>query len=493
MTIATLSLLSLNDDQQQLVAFMRNQLVRYQVVNQLKSDLYEGKFSAFDLGISAPEGLPDLIEAVCGWPGTVVDVLEERLEFLGWAGIESDTLEQVAADNQLQMEAGRGHLDGLIYGVSFVTVGSGDVSSGEPEVLITMESTTSCTVLWDYRKRRAMAALSQTTDVFGRIAWESLYLPNETIRFTRGADGRMVVEHRDYHGLGRVPVARLLNRDRASDPTGRSEITRAVKYLTSACIRTLAGMEVNREFYTSPKWTALNADPEIFGMSANNSAAENRRKGWSATQGRLNVIPVQEGPDGEPVEVKLHEFRPAPPTPYIEQAKCYSQMLSAETGIPSPYLGFVTDNPSSADAIRQEEYRLVKRAERRQTSFGAGWMEVGRLTLMLRQEYDPDEFRKVSAKWRDAATPTRAATADETTKYIAAGVLPADSKVTLDRIGFTDVEQRQLEKDRRRSLVAQLVENARNQPPTPAPAPGTPGQAANQPPTPESNRVIDRT
>ena len=254
-------------------------------------------------------------------------------------------------------------------------------------------------------------------------------------------------------------------------------------------------MEVNREFYTRPKWTALNADPEIFGMSANNSAAENRRKGWSATQGRLNVIPVQEGPDGEPVEVKLHEFRPAPPTPYIEQIKCYSQMLSAETGIPSPYLGFVTDNPSSADAIRQEEYRLVKRAERRQTSFGAGWMEVGRLTLMLRQEYDPDESRKVSTKWRDAATPTRAATADETTKYIAAGVLPADSKVTLDRIGFTDVEQRQLEKDRRRSLVAQLVENARNQPPTPPEpgAPGTPGQAANQPPTPEPNRVIDRT
>lgn len=457
----TLPLLTLNDDQQELARMLRTRLRRFQQVNRLKTDLYEGKFSAFDLGISAPEGMPEMIEAVCGWPGTVVDVLEERLEFLGWAGIEDDdVLAHVATDNQLQMEAGRGHLEGLIYGVAFVTVGTGDVTNGEPEILITPESSNSATVLWDHRLRRAKAALSQSRDDQGRVTWESLYLPNETIRFTRGANGHMVVEHRDRHDLGRVPVARLLNRDYASDPNGRSEITRAVRYLTAATIRTLVGMEINREFYTSPKWTALNADPAAFGLSEHNTPAENRRQGWRATSGHLNVVPIQEGPDGEPIEVKLHEFRPAPPTPYIEQAKAYSQLLSAETGIPSPYLGFVTDNPSSADAIRQEEYRLVKRAERRQTSFGAGWMETARLIKMLKREFDPDAFRQISPKWRDAATPTRAATADETTKYIGAGVLPPDSQVTMDRIGFTDVEQRQLEIDRRRSLVAQLVNNA---------------------------------
>jgi len=338
-------------------------------------------------------------------------------------------------------------------------------------VLINVEPTEDCTVNWNFRARRADAALSQTRNVNGLVEWETLYLPNETIRFRRRSDGQMIVEERDQHDLGRVPVARLLNKDRASDVGGRSEITNPIRYLTEAAIRTLVGMEINREFYTSPKWTALNADPAVFGMGKDKSPSQNRRAGWTATSGRFNVIPLQEGPDGEPVEVKLHEFRPAPPTPYIEQIRAYAQLLSAEAGIPGPYLGFVTDNPSSADAIRQEEYRLVKRAERRQTSFGMGWMEVARLALMFQGQFDPAMMRDLNVAWKDAATPTRAATADETTKYIGAGVLPPDSRVTWTRMGLSEPEQRQLEKDSRRTNVQRLVEQARERRAAPMPVP----------------------
>ena len=164
----------------------------------------------------------------------------------------------------------------------------------------------------------------------------------------------------------------------------------------------------------------------------------------------MNVIPPQVDEDGNPVEPKLHEFRPAPPTPFIEQIRSYSQLLAAESGIPAPYLGFVTDNPSSADSIRQQEYRLVKRAERRQRSFGMAWLEVARLALMIRGDFDPVAFRDVSVSWRDAATPTRAAAADEAQKLIAAGVLPSTSSVTYDRIGLSPQDQQRLESERRR-------------------------------------------
>lgn len=489
MTTPTLPTLSLNTKQIELAEQLRAKLTKFRAKNREKSDLYDGKFETLGLDIAVPERLEGVIKAVAGWPGTVVDVLEERLEFLGWIGEYSDILNDLAKDNQLQVESGRGHLESLIYGTGFITVGAGIVADQEPEVLITVESTESCTVHWDYRGRRALAALSQTTDESGIVTMETLYLPNETIRFTRAVGGRMAVEHRDPHNLGRVPVARMINRDRPSDIAGRSEITRAVRYLTEAAVRTLVGMEVNREFYTSPKWAALNVEPEVFGMSDKQSKDANRRAGWSATQGQFNVIPIQEGPDGEPVEVKLHEFRPAPPTPYIDQVKAYSQMLSAESGIPSPYLGFVTDNPSSADAIRQEEYRLVKRAERRQTSFGLGWHEVGRLSLMFMKEYDPKKFREVSENWRDASTPTRAATADETVKYIGAKVLPPDSKVTWNRIGLSEADQKQLEADNRRSLVRDLVEQARAR----NAAPVTNDPATGGPPSPVADsRPADR-
>lgn len=453
--------LKLSESEAESVGLLRGTLLKVQVKNALKSDLYESKRNAEDLGIAIPTGMDHLINAVIGWPGTVVDVLEERLDFQGWTGAGDLNLGDVFDDNQLAVESGRGHLDSLIYGCGFETVGQGDVSVGEPQILVSVESTESCTVEWDYRLRRAKSGLSQTRDDKGVVQMETLYLPNETIRFER-VRGELVVVDRDQHGLGRVPVVRTLNRDRASDVNGRSEITRAVEYYTYAALRTLTGLEVNREFYTSPKWSALNADPEVFGMSEDKSAAENRKAGFSATQGRLNVIPPQVDENGEPVEVKLHEFRPAPPTPYIDQVKLYSQLLAAESGMPAPYLGFVTDNPASADSIRQQEYRLVKRAERRQTSFGLAWREVAYLALLLRDgSVDPEAFRQVGVKWRDASTPTRAAAADEATKLIAAQVLQPDSSVTYDRIGLSQQEQDQLERERQRSSVTDLISGLR--------------------------------
>jgi len=455
-TAIALPSLRLSGVEAEIVGKLRQQLYRVNLKNRIKSDLYDAKRTAEDLGISAPEGLPELVNAVIGWPGTVVDVLEERLDFQGWSGADDLGLLDVVQDNNLAVEASHGHLDGLIYGCGFVTVGKG--GAGEPNVLVSVESTESCTVEWDYRLRRAKSGLSQTRNGSGVVEMETLYLLDETIRFER-VRGELVVVHRDSHRLGRVPVARLVNRQRASDVGGRSEITRGVEYLTYAAVRTLCGLEINREFYTSPKWTATNVDPEVFGMSDTKSREENRQAGWSATSGRFNVVPPQVDDNGDPVEVKLHEFTPAPPTPYIDQIKMYAQLLGTEAGFPASYLGFATDNPPSADSIRQLEARLVKRSERRQASFGIAWREVAHLALLFRDGgFDSELFRQVGAKWRDPAIPTRAAAADEATKLIAANVLPADSVVTYDRIGLSQQEQQQLERDRRRGGVASLVD-----------------------------------
>lgn len=459
MTVAiALPTLSLSEDEAEAADALRQRLVSVRGHNLVKARLYEGHTLPEDLGIAAPKDLPDLISAVLGWPGTVVDVLEERLGLRTWVGADATPLGDVFRDNHLDIESGRGHLDSLIYGVGFVTVGTGDEAAGEPDVLVTVESTESCTVDWDFRLRRARSALSQTRDEHGVVVSESLYLPDETVRFEKAPGGRLVVVARDEHGLGRVPVARMLNRDRASDVGGRSEITRAVAYLTRAAVRTLSGMEINREFYTSPKWTILNADPEVFGLSEGKSPRQNAEAGFKATAGKLNVVPPQVDEDGNPVTPSFHEFRPAPPTPYIEQMKAYSQLLAAESGIPAPYLGFVTDNPSSADSIRQQEYRLVKRAERRQTSFGYGWLEVARLALQVLGEYDPVAFRDVGVSWQDAATPTRAAAADEAAKLIGSGVLSATSAVTLDRIGLSPQEQQQIKTEQRAADGGGLLE-----------------------------------
>ncbi|NKZ62995.1 phage portal protein [Rhodococcus hoagii] len=457
----SLPTLRLSDDEKDMAALLRAKLQRVRLINLVKSDYYEGKRRVEDLGISIPPQLRDLAVSV-GWPGTVVDVMDELLTFTGWDDDGQDLgLEQVFRENWLTVESGRTHLDALVYGTAFVTVGRG--TAGEPDVLVTAESTESCTALWDYRARRVSAALSQTRDEFGVVQLETLYLPNATIVFER-KNGELIVVHRDTHNLGRPLVAQFFNRDRASDPTGRSEITKPVIYYTDAALRTFLGMEVNREFYTAPQRYALNAEPETFGMSAENSREENVRAGWAAAMGRLNVVPAQEDADGNPVKVEMGQYAPAPPTPYVDQIKAYTQAISSETGIPASMLGFVTENPPSDGSIDNLKSRLNARVERRQDSLGMGWVQTSELILLARDgrgALTNLEPWRISADWRPAATPTRAALADETAKLIGVNVLPPDSSVTLKRLNLTKPEQRQLERDRRTASVTDLAARLR--------------------------------
>lgn len=458
----SLPTLGLSREERDLIEYHEGRLARFEGRNRVKSAYYDGKARIKQLGISIPPSLAK-IETVVGWPGTVVDVLEERLDFQGWASDLDDDpfgLGEVYRDNFLDVDAAMGHLDALIYGTGFIVVGAG--FAGEPQPLITVESARRVTGEWDGRLRRLSSAFSIDKVENGTTIEASLYLPNQTIKLAAGPYGWNAAD-RDEHNLGRVPVAVLPNRPRSSRVEGRSEITRAVRSLTDQGVRTMLGMEVNREFYSAPQRYALNVGEDAF-VKADGSTVT----GWEAVMGRMLSIPANE--DGTaPIEVG--QFNAASPAPYLEQARGLSQMLAAEGAIPSTYLGFVTDNPSSADAIRQAEARLIKRAERRQKTFGRAWREVAHLALLVRDGSVPDDFSTVTNRWADAATPTRSAAADEAVKLIGAGILSPDSRVTYDRIGLTPAEQRTLAADKRRatattraSALAQAAQAARQDP-----------------------------
>lgn len=419
---------------------LSDRLTAYAAANAVHEDYYEGTFTTRQFGFSIPPTMQGL-DVVTGWGGTAVDVLEERLDWLGWRTDGEDFgLGQVYRDNQLDTESGMAHLDALIYGISFVTVGSGE--DDEPSPLVTPHSPTSMTIEWDARKRRAARALAIVSEDGQIVRW-TIYMPDETVIVERSAGGVPVVVDRDVHRLGRVPVVPVRNRVRGSRTTGRSEITEAVRYYTDAAVRTLLGMEVHREFYQAPQRWAMDVDPEKFV-----DAAGNKLSPWQSIMGRVWMVPPNE--EGQPSPT-VGQFTPSSPAPYLDQVRGLAQMLAAEAGFPASYLGFQTDNPASADAIRAGEARLVKRAERRQSSFGQAWLEVARLALLVRDGAIPDEFSRLSVRWRDAATPTRAAAADEATKLVASGILAADSTVTYDRVGLSPAEQLSVAADKRRA------------------------------------------
>lgn len=407
------------------------------------------------LEIAIPPHLKDLA-VVAGWGGTAIDVIEERLNWTEFTSAgDLMGLDEIYVDNDLDVEAPLAQLDALIAGVSFVTVGRGDPDMDEPDILVTAESPSDCTTVWDYRRRMNTAGLSRTVGATGRVTMETLYLPDKTISLARDDNGRMVVTDRDEHGKGRVPISRLVNRARTSRKGGRSEITRAVRYYTDAAIRTLLGMEVNREFYTTPQRWLMGADMSVFQDEDGNAS-----DAWAAIAGLMLAMPRPYDEDtnewGELPQVG--QFSAAPPTPYIDQTRAYSMLLAAEVGIPASYLGYATDNPASADAIRAGETRLIQRSLRRQRGFTRGWREVAYNALLWRDgQVDVDKLKQVSPNWDNPATPTPQAAADEATKLIGSGVLLPDSKVTYKRVGLNPIEQAQIESEKRKAAARKMV------------------------------------
>ena len=459
--MTTIPATGLSGPEQETLSTIVEQIESRQAYNQRREAYYEGSARIRQLGIAVPPNLRD-VNTVVGWPGMAVDVLEERLDLEGFSLPDGDVddlgLDQVWEDNHLEDESGQAHLPTLMHGISFVTVSAGVETDGEPPVLVTVEPPTRMSGIWDTRARRLSSAASvQWDSEQGRYTAATLYLREQTVflEAPTGA-GNLRVVHRAKHGLGRPLVVPLVNRPRVGRPWGRSEISRAIMSYTDSAVRTLLGMEIAREFYSSPQLALLGVAEEAF-VNADGSA----KTAWEVYLGRVLALTRDE--DGELPQVQ--QIAAASPAPYLDQVRGLANLVAGEAAIPASYLGFVTDNPSSADAIRVSEARLVKRAERRQRIFGSAWCEVMRMALLVRDGAVPDEARGLVARWRDAATPTRAAQADAVMKLVSAGVLPANSEVTYELLGYDRTTINRLAAEARRARADQMLDSLFSAPP----------------------------
>lgn len=438
---------ALTASEQQLINKMTATLDKRAHINRLHESYYDGSFATKLLNISAPEHLARMLKTVAGWAGTAVDVLEERLDLLDFADTE---LTDVFTSNALSEEASQVHLDAMIYGVGFVSVTAG--GEGEPDPLILGHDAKNTTGVLNPRTRRLDAAFTRTVNTDDEVLEAELWLPDSVVSLRRERHTRpWVVTDRQTHNLGVVPVVPFINRGRTGSRWGRSEISAALRRYTDSAVRTLIAMDVNREFFSVPQRYAIGIDSSDF---VDPSGAPKSQwqilTGSVWTTGRLD--------DGEEAP-KLGEFNPQPAGPFLQQIEGLAQLAAAEAGVPGHYFGLRSDQASSADAIRAMEARLVKRAERRQTSFGRSWGLVGQLAKAAMYQRPADLTDFSSVRWGNPATPTVGATMDAMVKAVQAGLAPGNSRVIWDRVGFTPEEQRLLEQSVKRQQAHQSMQN----------------------------------
>ncbi|UUO03633.1 phage portal protein [Mycolicibacterium novocastrense] len=345
--------------------------------------------------------------------------LAERLRVNGFSGDGAEQVWEAWLRCDLDQLAAVAHREALALGRSHAIVWADPLGRAR----VSVESARQVAVQIDAGSRETVAAVKR---------WETLTpagVPDQTIavlyepdRITRytgkssGATAFTTVEVID-NPLGVVPVVTLRNSDRLLDD-GVSEMADLVP-LVDGLNKTLADLLVGSEYYARPRRWATGLELE----EAPVLDAEGNDTGETTV---VNPIPegdrtmVNEDPAG-----KFGSLPAADLAAYEAAVRVLTSQIGAVSALPAHYLGVLTQQPTSADALRAAEASLTARAEARQAMFGRAWEQVGRLVLAVENQRDPDEYQ-VRVRWADPATRSVAQEADAATKLHAEGILTTE-------------------------------------------------------------------
>lgn len=399
---------------------LRNVLHLSRADTQLYNDYYEGVHRLRQLGLAIPDDLKQFTVMVA-WPRVTVDAIEQRLDVTGFRMPGTDKADAALWDiwqyNNMDERSGFAHTDALALGRSYVCVGSNPDDKEYP--LVTVESPYEMAAIRDPRTHRVTGGLRLYGEGPGQNGARTdnratLYLPNQT-RWLILDGGQWVDEYDpDFHNLGVTPVVPFVNRNRStrtpnsSALEGVSEMFDVIPIADSAA-RALTNAQVATETVAVPQKYVLGMSKGDFVDSAGNPLPI-----WQSYFGAIWANGNKDASVGQLPSADLGNFE--------RMVDMYSRLASGVTGLPIEYFGLKTANAPTAEGQRAGDTRLIKKAERRQTTFGNSWEAVNSLVLRFRDgEWDPSA-RRMETLWVDAGTPTRAQLTDAVTKEFQAGL-----------------------------------------------------------------------
>lgn len=440
-TTPTMPLLGLNESEQQLIVKLQHAGVRERAEMALSEAYYLGNQIIQNLRIAVPKEL-EFLRTIVGWPAVAVDPLVERLSVDGFRVADSTDADSYLGDlwelNNGPMEQSLAFTDALSMRCAYWSVGS-PREAGDPPV-ITVDSPLSTSVLWDLRGIDARAALSEYYD--GEQRRGVLMVPGKSVHLAVDDSGAWAVADRDEHDFDFVPVVRMVNRPRTRNRNGASEITAALESLVDSAARTLLGLEVSREIYSVPQKIILGYTEDAFVKTDGTP-----KSAWETYI--TKTLGLERDENGDLPDIK--QLQPYDPSVFTKLIEMYAAQAAGLMGAVPQDLGLYTDgNPTSAEAAQVSESRRDRRAMLRQAMFGGSLAKVIQYAVRFdNQGKLPDTYRRLSVDWHDVKLESPVATSDAITKQIAAGAIPATSDVTLKRLGYTAIERRRLEQDRK--------------------------------------------
>lgn len=353
-------------------------------------------------------------------PELAVASLVERLRVSGFSDPRAWTLFQ---DSDLDQMIGQAFSDALAYGNGYLLVWGKD---GQP--VASVESPFQCTVLRDPGTRDVIAGVKRyrtktTTEVFVYTATDVQHWRASS----PGAGAGFTLVETTDHNLGVCPLVPVDN--------GHSELDSLIP-LCDALNKLLSDLMVASEAAGKPRrWISgleLTERPRM--DDDGNPVLDGNGHQVIDVVSPIDDVNVIQTMVSEHENTKFGQLPASDLSGFKDGVQVLISQIMAVSALPSHYLGILTAQPSSADALRASEAALTARAEARQLTFGRAVELVGKLLLAVKFSTAASDF-PLRVQWADAATRSVAQEADAVVKLFQSGLLPAS--YALARLGYS--------------------------------------------------------
>lgn len=371
------------------ITYLRNQLSakRTRILKRYK--YYEMKNGVNYFRTLIPPDFMYMSE-VLGWCGKAVDSLADRLCFREFENDNFD-LNTIFKMNNSDILHDSAILGALIASCCFIYI-SPDIDGFPRLQVIDGSDATGISDPITGLLTEGYAVISRKENKEPDI--EAYFLPYATEYWQNGKMFR-----RDLHKSPYPLLVPLVYRPDAKRPFGHSRISRACMSIMQGALRTLLRSEVSAEFYSFPQ-------RYVTGLSYDAEDGEEAFEAWKATMSSF----ISFSKDEEGQSPHLGQFDQQSMTPYMDQLRTFAALFSGETGLTLDDLGFVTDNPSSAEAIKAAHESLRLTARKAQKTFGSGFLNVGYLAACVRDNfpYKREQFYLTAPVWEPVFEPDAA-------------------------------------------------------------------------------------
>lgn len=371
------------------IEYLRKKLERYRSGANRRHQTYDLKYHNLEPSIVIPSNIRDKYQATLGWCAKAVDCIADRLVFKGFVN-DNFNLNEIYTLNSSDVLFDDAMLSALINSCSFIYISE---DPDEPAPRLQVISGADATGILDpitRLLREGYAVLSRNEDT-GEAVEELYFIKGRTDYYKNKKLEDSVDNEAPYPLL--VPI---IHRPDSTRPFGRSRITESARYWQRYAIRTLVRADVSSEFYSFPQ-------KYVLGLSQDAEMLDSGKAAISA------FLQFTKDNDGD--HPSVGQFQQQSMAPFTEQLKNAASGFAGETGLTLDDLGFSTDNPSSAEAIKASHETLRLAAEKAQRDFSVGFLNVGYLAACLRDNfpYKRNEIYKSQPRWQPVFKPDASA------------------------------------------------------------------------------------